>query len=211
MEISLLLNALITLLVVLDPPGLVPVFLSLTVGMNKAQRRQTAFVASFISLFILLIFALGGLAILNVIGVSLSAFQIAGGILLFTIAFEMIFGDRTERKEKTAQESITRDHIRNIAAFPLAMPLIAGPGSISATILMAGEHKGFLGAVFALSIIFLAIIVVYAFLLLANPIDRLLGSTGRSIVTRLFGLLLAALAVQFIADGILKLFFPNGS
>lgn len=206
MELGFLLNALIMLLVVLDPPGLIPVFLSLTVGMTKSQRRQTAMVASVLSLFILFVFALGGMSILQTLGISLGAFQVAGGILLFATAFEMIFGNRTERKEKTAMEAITHDHIRNIAAFPLAMPLIAGPGSISATILMASNHHGFGGAVFVIAVILIAIIVVYAFLLLSDPIDRVLGATGRSILTRLFGLLLAALAVQFIADGILLLF-----
>lgn len=205
-ETGLLLNALITLLVTIDPPGLVPIFLSLTDGMSRAERRSTAVTASIIAFFILIAFALAGAAILNGLGISLGAFQIAGGILLFAIAFEMIFEKRSERKEKSAKTAITKDHIRNIAAFPLALPMIAGPGSISATILMASKNPGFIGSIASTVVILGAMIACYAFMMLAHPIDRFLGDTGRTIVTRLFGVLLAALAVQFVANGIITLF-----
>jgi len=203
-----LLNSFITLLVILDPPGLIPVFLGLTVGMNQNERRQTALTASFISFGILVVFALAGISILATLGISLGAFRIAGGILLFFIAFEMIFEKRAERKEKTIEVAITRDHIRNIAAFPLAMPLIAGPGTISATILMASKHHNLHGTMATLLVAGGAIFICYLFMLLASPIEKIIGGTGRSIVTRLFGVLLAALAVQFVADGIRTLFLP---
>ena len=200
-ETGLLLNAFITLLVTIDPPGLVPIFLGLTQGMTQAQRRSTAIAASVISFIILIAFALFGGAILSGLGISLGAFQIAGGILLFAIAFEMIFAKRAERKEKTAKTAVTKDHIHNIAAFPLALPMIAGPGAISATILMANKNPGFLG-----TIVSAFVIVCYGFMMAAHPIDKLLGETGRSILTRLFGVILAALAVQFMVNGIITLF-----
>ncbi|RCL01963.1 MAG: multiple antibiotic resistance protein [Candidatus Tokpelaia sp. JSC188] len=197
-----LLNTFITLLVVIDPPGIIPVFLVLTVGMNQNEQRQTALTASCISFSILIVFAFAGMSILTTLGISLGAFRIAGGILLFFIAFEMIFEQRAERKEKTVETAITRDHIRNIAAFPLAIPLIAGPGTISATILMASKHHGLDGVIATLLVAAGAILTCYFFMMLASPVEKIIGNTGRSIVTRLFGVLLAALAVQFVSDGI---------
>lgn len=202
-----ILNTLITLLVTIDPPGLIPIFLSLSVGMNGKEQKQTAIIAATIAFVILAFFALVGTQIITTLGISLGAFRIAGGILLFFIAFEMIFEKRTERKEKTAAIIITKDHITNIAAFPLAMPMIAGPGVISATILMAGNNPGWSGKVITLGVLFIAVLCCYFFMRLSPAIDRLIGVAGRSIVTRLFGLLLAALAVQLVADGIKSLFF----
>ncbi|RCL01649.1 MAG: multiple antibiotic resistance protein [Candidatus Tokpelaia sp. JSC085] len=199
-------NAFITLLVILDPAGLIPIFLGLTANMNPGERRQTALTASLISFSILVIFTLVGLQILAILGISFGAFRIAGGILLFFIAFEMIFEKRIERKEKTVEAAITRGHIRNIAAFPLAMPLIAGPGTISATILMARKNHNLHGVITTLLVVSGAILISYFFMRLASPIERVLGDTGRSIVTRLFGVLLAALAIQFVADGMRTIF-----
>jgi len=170
------------------------------------ERRQTALTASLISFSILVIFTLVGLQILAILGISFGAFRIAGGILLFFIAFEMIFEKRIERKEKTVEAAITRGHIRNIAAFPLAMPLIAGPGTISATILMARKNHNLHGVITTLLVVSGAILISYFFMRLASPIERVLGDTGRSIVTRLFGVLLAALAIQFVADGMRTIF-----
>ncbi|WP_297322620.1 MarC family protein [uncultured Bartonella sp.] len=205
-ETGLLLNAFITLLVTIDPPGLVPIFLGLTHGMTHSERKSTAIAASVISFAILIAFALIGGAILESLGISLGAFQIAGGILLFAIAFEMIFEKRSERKQKTVRTAVTKDHIHNIAAFPLALPMIAGPGAISATILMASKNPGFIGTVISCSVILISVFVCYGFMLLALPIDKILGETGRTILTRLFGVILAALAVQFVANGIITLF-----
>jgi len=203
------LHAFITLLVTVDPPGLIPIFLGLTFSMNRQEKQQTALTASLIAFGILTLFALGGMRILATLGISLGAFRVAGGILLFFIAFEMIFEKRAERKEKTAKTAVTRDHIRNIAAFPLAIPLIAGPGAISATILMASHNHGFNGAAIMLLVLLATIIIAYLFMLMAEPFEKLLGNTGRSIVTRLFGVLLTALAVQFVADGTRTLFLSN--
>jgi len=202
------LNEFVTLMVILDPPGLIPIFLGLTVGMNSSQQRQTALTASVIALCLLAVFALGGAQILAALGISTDAFRIAGGILLFYIAFEMIFEKRQERKQSTVKTALTRDNIRNIAAFPLAMPLIAGPGTISATVLMAGRHHDVRGILTTLFVLCLVILICYGVMLLASPIERLIGSTGRSILTRLFGVLLSAVAVQFVVNGLRALAWP---
>jgi multiple antibiotic resistance protein len=196
------LNAFVTLMVIIDPPGLAPLFLALTTGMNRAERSQVALRSSLTAFIVLTIFAVAGAQILALFGITLGAFRIAGGLLLFWIAFEMIFERRNERKEKSAEVAITKDHIRNIAAFPLAIPLIAGPGAISATILLAGTLADATSRLVLIAIILVCIASCYAVFFLAERIDRFLGETGRSILTRLLGVILAALAVQFVADGI---------
>ena len=195
-------NAFVTILVTIDPPGLAPLFLALTQSMNRAERMQVAMRASIIGLGILALFAFAGVAILNVFGITLPAFRVAGGLLLFFIAFEMIFERRQERKEKSADTAITKDHIRNIAAFPLAIPLIAGPGAISATVLLSGSYTGFAGHIALIGILAACILITWLTFVAAERIDGVLGETGRSILTRLLGVILAALAVQFVADGI---------
>jgi len=197
-----LINAFTTLMVTTDPPGLAPIFLALTAGMNAAQRRQTAIRGTLIGFVILAVFAVTGAGILSLLGISLPAFRIAGGFLLFFIAFEMIFEKRQERKEKTTEVAITRDHIHNLAVFPLAIPLISGPGSISATILLAGNFQSPLDRVQLIAVIAVVFLTILAALLVADRIDRYLGQTGRAILTRLLGVLLAALAVQFVIDGV---------
>ncbi len=197
-----LLNALLTMLVTIDPPGLAPLFLAVTRGMNRTERMQVAVRASLISFLVLVLFAVAGAAILTVFGITLPAFRVAGGLLLFVIAFEMIFERRQERHEKSAERAITHDMIRNIAAFPLAIPLIAGPGAISAAVLTAGIFETWTGVGMLVLIIAFCIGATFIVFVLAERIDRFLGETGRSILTRLLGVILAALAVQFVADGI---------
>ena len=203
---DMLVNALTTMLVTLDPPGLAPVFLGLTVGMNAIQRRQVALRGSLIAFAILAVFALFGSGVLGLLGISIGAFRIAGGLLLFWISFEMVFERRQERKEKTSQAAITIDHIQNIAVFPLALPLIAGPGAISATVLLAGAFPGALDRALLIGIIALIMALVYVTLLIAEKLDRFLGVTGRAILTRLLGVILAALSVQFVVDGVRSAF-----
>ncbi|MVA97933.1 NAAT family transporter [Nitratireductor sp. CAU 1489] len=195
-------NAFVTLLVTIDPPGLAPLFLALTRGMNRSERQQVGLRASIIGFLLLALFALAGAAILSVFGITLPAFRVAGGLLLFFIAFEMVFERRQERKEKSADVAITRDMIHNIAAFPLAIPLIAGPGAISATVLLSGSFSGPVGQAMLVAVILAAIVATYLVFLLAERVDGFLGQTGRSILTRLLGVILAALAVQFVADGV---------
>lgn len=195
-------NAFVTVLVTIDPPGLAPLFLALTPGMNRAQRSQVAVRATVIGFAVLAVFAIAGPAILSVFGITLPAFRVAGGLLLFFIAFEMIFEHRQERKGRSADTAITRDHIRNIAAFPLAIPLMAGPGAISATVLLSGSFTGVAGHLTLVAIIALCLGLTWLTFAAAERVDRFLGETGRSILTRLLGVILAALAVQFVADGI---------
>jgi multiple antibiotic resistance protein len=195
-------NAFVTILVTIDPPGLAPLFLALTRGMTRQERQQVSIRASVIGFAILALFAIAGAAILSVFGITLPAFRVAGGMLLFFIAFEMVFEKRQDRKEKISDVAITRDHIHNLAAFPLAIPLIAGPGAISATVLLSGSFQGWIAQVTLVGIILACLILTYVVFVLAERIDGLLGQTGRSILTRLLGVILAALAVQFVADGI---------
>ncbi|MEN9895293.1 MAG: hypothetical protein RIR97_1145 [Pseudomonadota bacterium] len=197
-----MINAFTTIIVTIDPPGLAPMFLGLTAGMTRPQRVQVAIRGTSIAMIILTIFALFGASVLGLLGISIGAFRIAGGLLLFFIAFEMIFDLRNQRKEKTTETAITKDHIHNLAAFPLALPLIAGPGAISATILLAGSfHTAFERGSLIVVIAFCMGLLLSA-LIIADRVDRFLGVTGRAILTRLLGVILAALAVQFVLDGI---------
>lgn len=196
-----LLNALATLMVTIDPAGLAPLFLALTRGMDRHERGQVAIRASLISAGVLLLFTVAGSGILKLFGITIGAFRVAGGLLLFWIAFEMIFERRHDRHEKSAERAVTVDMIRNIAVFPLAIPLVAGPGSISATILLTNTMSDASGRLALAAIIVFSIAIVYAVFLLAERVDRFLGDTGRTILSRLLGVILAALAVQFVADG----------
>ena len=205
-----LLNALVTLFVTLDPIGLAPIFVGLTRGMPPAVRRDTAVRASAIAAIILIAFALVGQGRLTFLGISLPAFRIAGGLLLFWIAFEMVFERRNRRKQASADRIIdedapTSEDMRHLAVFPLAIPLISGPGAISATILIASTAQGVLAMIGLIAIILLLIGSCLAVFLLAGPLDRALGDTGRAVLTRLLGVLLAALAVQFVADGVIAI------
>ena len=142
MALDFLKTALVTLLVTLDPPGLAPLFIGLTLGMTRAGKREVALRASIIAFVILAAFALGGRFVLEALGVTIPAFRIAGGLLLFYIAFDMVFALKAERRSEIAIDAMAIDHIRNVAAFPLAIPLMAGPGSITATMLLADRASG---------------------------------------------------------------------
>jgi multiple antibiotic resistance protein len=194
-----LFNAFVTILVTIDPPGLAPLFLAVTRGMNREERNQVSVRASIIGFLVMALFAIAGASILSVFGITLPAFRVAGGFLLFFIAFEMVF---ERRQDRIGDVAITKDMIHNIAAFPLAIPLIAGPGAISATVLLSGSFPGFGAQAALVGIIAICLVITYLVFVLAERIDRILGQTGRSILTRLLGVILAALAVQFVADGI---------
>ena len=202
MDIDLILSATVTLLVTIDPPGLAPLFLALTRGMDRAQRREVANRATVIAIIVMVLFAVLGTAILTLFGITLAAFRVAGGLLLFWIAFEMIFERRQQRHESTAERAISKDHVRSVAVFPLAIPLIAGPGAISAVILLSGEFGGVVERSLLIAIVAAILGLTWLVFLLAERIDGLLGETGRSVLTRLLGVILSALAVQFVADGV---------
>lgn len=202
MPTDYLVSALVTLLVVVDPLSLVPTFLAVTHGVPKQARKRIAVRASIIAAAILAGTALVGDWLLHQLGITLPAFRIAGGLLLFAVASEMVFGVRIERQSKQAEDAL-EEHVRNVAAFPLAIPLMAGPGAITATLLLAGQAAG---KVIELAILIAVVAVVCALclgvFLLANRVDRLLGVTGNVVSSRLLGVLLAALAVQYIIDGV---------
>lgn len=206
MLVEFLKSAAVTLLVTVDPLGLAPIFLGVTAGMTTPERRQVAWRASVIGFAIMAAFGFLGDAILGALGISLAAFRIAGGLLLFFIAFEMVFELRGKRKSTTVETAITQDHIKNVAAFPLAIPLMAGPGAITAMILLAGRAEGDPTRVTALLIVAAAVCLAsWASFLAAERIAGLLGVTGNIVLTRLLGLVLAALAVQFVIDGVRSL------
>ena len=199
-------SALVTLLVTLDPPALAPIFISLTQGMTGAERRRVALRAGLIAFGILAFFGLGGEVLLRLLGVGIPAFRISGGLLLFWIAFEMVFERRNERKQNTATVAITEDHIRNVAAFPLAIPLMAGPGAITATILLAGRADGNLVYLAALLVLIaLGVLSCFAVFMTAERVSRMLGITGNIVLSRLLGVILAGLAVQFVINGVMDL------
>jgi multiple antibiotic resistance protein len=197
-----LVSAFVTLFVTIDPPGLAPLFLGVTAGMSRGERGQIALRATLIAFGVLTLFAVAGTAILSVFGITIHAFRIAGGLLLFFIAFEMIFEKRQERHERSAGRAVTADRVRDIAVFPLAIPLIAGPGAISATILLSGTYSEPLERAVLILILAVNLGAAWLVFLAAERLDRFLGATGRTVLTRLLGMILAALAVQFVLDGI---------
>jgi len=198
MESAFLITAFATLFVVIDPPGLVPLFIALTRGMGPERRRAMARRACAIAAFLLAVFAIAGESILGFVGISMPAFRIAGGILLFLTALDMLFERRTQRREGQQAEP---DHDPSV--FPLATPLIAGPGAIASMILLVGQAgPGWLGTGTVIGLMLAMMAVTWAFLLASPPIERLLGRTGTIVITRLLGMLLAALSVQFVIDGV---------
>ena len=202
MPLDFAISALLTLFVVVDPVGLTPTFLAITHGLPRAARRSVALRASLIAGAILIGTALIGDWLFRTLGISLAAFRIAGGLLLFTIAFEMLFGVRMRREGEAAEQAL-EEHVRNVAAFPLAIPLLAGPGAITATVLLAGRADGNLILVgVLLAVVVLVAVACFVAFIFAGQIGRLLGMTGNIVLSRLLGVLLAALAVQFVVDGI---------
>ncbi len=207
MDFDTALNAFVTLLVTIDPIGLAPIFLALTVGMSRRERYAVALRGTTIAFGILVATTFAGKVILDTLGITIHAFRVAGGLLLFYIAFEMVFGKRQDRKERTTETAITKDQIAYIAVFPLAVPLLAGPGAISATILLSTNLVGnWEGQSILLGVILIIMLLVLLSFVAAEFIDKYLGTTGRMILTRLLGVLLAALSVQFVADGVKALF-----
>jgi multiple antibiotic resistance protein len=202
-------RALLTLVVVIDPAGLVPVFISHAGHRSAAAQASIARRAIVIAGCVLLAFAVVGGPLLAYLGISVEALQIAGGILLFRIAVSMVFGEfRRETPEEEAEARTKED----ISVFPLAIPLIAGPGALASVVILGIEAQRDVGRS-ALVLAAMAIVLVVAFLTLrtAPRIARLLGHTGINVVTRVLGLVLAGLAVQYVANGVigLDLFSPG--
>jgi multiple antibiotic resistance protein len=202
MPLDHLLSHFVTLFVVVDPIGLAPIFLAVTHGLSHRVRQRIAFRACVIAGLILMGFALGGDWLLSELGITIPAFRIAGGLLLFATAFDMTLGWRREREAKTAELAL-EEHVHNIAAFPLAIPLMAGPGAITATVLLAGQASGSAPQLAILIGVIVAVLLVCSVVFLfASRIETRLGITGNIVLSRLLGVLLAALAVQYVVDGI---------
>jgi multiple antibiotic resistance protein len=200
---ALFLSAFVTLFVIIDPPGCAPIFAGLTSGASPAQLRAMAIKAGVIATAILVVFALFGEQLLAALHIELDAFRIAGGIMLFLIALEMVFEKRTERREERSrklQESPERPE--DISVFPMAIPMIAGPGSIASAMLLTARAHGFVDTVTVLAALGLVLVILLLSLLAAGPLMRALGRNMEAMLTRLLGVLLAALAAQFVMDGV---------
>lgn len=202
MEPAFLITAFVTLFVIIDPLGMTPIFVALTQGMTPARRRAIALRACITSALILTLFTAFGEALLGFVGISMPAFRIAGGLLLFLTALDMLFERRTKRREGQAEEADEDDESDDPSVFPLAIPLIAGPGSIASMILLAGQQPGIEGFAWILGVMLSVLLLVFLLFLTASVLERALGRTGINIITRLLGMLLAALAVQFVLDGL---------
>jgi multiple antibiotic resistance protein len=202
---ALFVSAFVTFLVVIDPPGCAPIFASLTSGAAPAHRRAMALRSVGIAAGILIFFGLLGQDLLRALGVSLSAFRIAGGILLFLIAIDMVFEKRTERRENRAEE-VSASKVEDVSVFPMAIPMIAGPGSIASIMLLMARSQGLSGALIVLGALLLTLLLTLVALLLSGPLMRLLGHRMEAMLTRLLGVILAALAVQFVIDGLQRSF-----
>jgi multiple antibiotic resistance protein len=203
--IELFVSALVTFLVVIDPPGCAPIFASVTSGATPAHRRAMAFRAVGIASGILIFFGLLGQDLLHALGVSLSAFRIAGGILLFLIAIDMVFEKRTERRESRAEE-VSASNQEDVSVFPMAIPMIAGPGSIASIMLLMARSEGLTESLVVMGALLATLLLTLLSLLLAGPLMRLLGHRMEAMITRLLGVILAALAVQFVIDGLKRTF-----
>jgi len=206
--IELFSSALITFLVIIDPPGCAPIFASLTRGASVAHRRAMALRSSLIAWGILMFFALLGRPMLGALHISLASFRIAGGILLFYIAVDMIFERRTERREKRAHEIEGTPEAEDISVFPMAIPMITGPGSIASAMLWVSRAEGPVEVLTVLAAITVVMLITAVTLLAAGPLMRMIGEKVEAMITRILGVILAALAAQFVVDG-LKQSFPH--
>ncbi len=200
-DTAFLITAFVTLFVVIDPIGTAPLFLALTQGMDAARRRLIGIRACVIAAILLALFGLAGEDFLRFIGISMPAFQIAGGLLLFLTALDMLFDRRTARRKDHAEEEDGAP-ADDPSVFPLAMPLIAGPGAMATMVLLIGETgRSAQGMALVTGVMLVVIGLVLLAFLMAGPIERMLRRTGTMVMTRLFGLLLAALSVQFVLNG----------
>ncbi len=197
-DTGFLVTSFVTLFVIIDPIGLTPVFIALTQGTTAAQKRKIAIRAVLTAGGILALFALLGEAVLGFVGISMPAFRISGGVLLFLTALDMLFERRTKRREDQQDE----DGHADPSVFPLSIPLIAGPGSIATVILLSGEQTGLVGVAMIMGVVASVLLIFLTLCFTSGALAHLLGKTGITVVTRLLGMLLAALSVQFVLDGL---------
>jgi multiple antibiotic resistance protein len=199
MSTEALIATFVTLFVVIDPIAVAPLFVALTRGMPDRMRRRVALRAILVAFGLLTVFGLAGNGLLSAVGIGLPAFRISGGLLLFLMAVDMLFERRSERREKRAAE----DDAPDPSVFPLAMPMIAGPGALATMILLAAQNSGDLVALVEVNLTMVAVLALtYGLFRIGGIVDRLLGHTGIVVLTRVFGILLAALSVQFVLNGL---------
>lgn len=199
---ELFLSAFVTLFVVIDPPGCAPIYAGLTKGASAGQARSMALRATTIASVILLIFALFGQELLGALHIELNSFRIAGGLMLFFIAFDMVFEKRTQRRESRAEKIAATPEIEDVSVFPMAMPMLAGPGAIAAIMLLMNEAEGLSESFEVLAALAAVLAITAASLVAAGPLIRVLGDKVEAVITRLLGVLLAALAAQYVIDGL---------
>lgn len=206
--IALFVSAFVTLFVVIDPPGCVPIFSSLTAGTSKGHRRSMALRSFWIALAVLIAFALGGQPFLNALGISLAAFKVAGGLMVFLIAIDMVFEKRTERREHRAEEVLAAatSPEEDVSVFPMAIPMLAGPGAIAAIMLLTARAQTGLELAAVMGALVTVMMLTLLSLLAAGPIMAVMGAKFEGALTRLLGVVLAALAAQFVIDGVKQSF-----
>lgn len=204
MATSLLVSTFVTLFVVIDPVALAPLFIAMTRGMTDAERRSVAIRAIAVAFGLLALFGIAGEEVLTGMGIGLPAFRISGGLLLFLMAVDMLFEKRSERRERRVpDEGDGGQRPPDPSVFPLATPLIAGPGAIATMILLTSQHSGDVPALVGIHLVMVAVLAITFVMFRAGGlVERLLGHTGVVVLTRLFGILLAALSVQFVLNGL---------
>ena len=200
--IELFTTAFVTLAVIIDPPGCAPIFASLTIGTDAGHRRRMAIRSTIVAWCILMFFALLGEPLLTTLGISLSAFRIAGGIMLFMIALDMVFERRTARREERAKEIERTPETEDISVFPMAIPMIAGPGSIASIMLLTARAEGTAEWLVVLGALTAVLVITLLALLAAGPLMKFIGAKLEAMITRVLGVILAALAAQFVLDGL---------
>jgi multiple antibiotic resistance protein len=195
-------SAFVTLFVVIDPPGCAPIFAALTRNCTPGQRRSMALRSTMVASAILLFFGFLGYKLLHALGISLAAFRISGGIMMFMIALDMVFERRTQRRESRAEEVNADPEHDDISVFPMGIPMIAGPGSIASAMLLMARSEGIQGSLVVLAAMVAVLVLTLLALLGATFLMRLLGKRMEAMITRILGVILAALAAQFVIDGI---------
>ena len=204
--IELFLSAFITLFVVIDPPGCAPIYAGLTKGASAAQSRSMALRACVIAGIILVVFALFGEGLLGALHIELDSFRIAGGLMLFLIALDMVFEKRTQRREQRAErvaaESAGSEEVEDVSVFPMAMPMLAGPGAIASIMLLTSRVEGWENTLVVLGALGAVLLLTLLALIAASPLMKLFGARVEAVITRLLGVLLAALAAQYVIDGL---------
>ena len=200
--LDLFLSAFVTLFVVIDPPGCAPIYAGLTSGATRRQAAGMATRATLIATAILVVFALFGEQLLGALHIELNSFRLAGGIMLFVIAMDMVFEKRTQRREERAEKIRATPEVEDVSVFPMAMPMIAGPGSIATMMLLMARAEGTEATLTILAALLAVMLLTLLALVAAGPLMKLLGARVEAVITRLLGVLLAALAAQYVIDGV---------